>query len=138
MFINEINQIYGTQYAINEQPADNGTLKLGVIFATDGEYTISAIRNDIGQVILKDKETGMMTDLQQHGYTFDADAGISNSRFTLSFGNATAISTMANSPAAEKEVYTLDGSKIGNSTIGLKKGVYVVRNGQRNQKVIVK
>ena len=65
-----VPQIYsigsdGTQYAINERPANNSTLKLGVIFAHDGEYTISAIRNDIGQVILTDNETGIKTNLQQ-------------------------------------------------------------------------
>lgn len=138
-----VPQIYsieadGTQYAINERPANNGTLKLGILFARDGEYTISAIRNDIGQVILTDNETGIKTNLQEHAYTFDANAGISNERFSLSFNSATGIRTMVNSETAEKEVYTLDGVKVNDSANGLQKGIYVVRQGKHTEKVIVK
>jgi len=129
----------GTQYAINERPADNGTIKLGIIFAADGEYTLSAIRNDIGEVILTDHETGIKTNLQQNDYTFEAEAGTDNTRFSLSFGKGTTgITTAKNSEVAEKEVYTLDGIRMGNTTDGLKKGVYVVRQGQKTQKVIIK
>ena len=138
-----VPQIYslgadGTQYAINERPAENGTLSLGILFASDGEYTLSAIRNDIGQVFLKDNETGITTDLSQRGYTFDADAGTCDGRFTLNFNAPTSIQTMANGETTEKGIYTLDGVKLGNSTTGLKKGVYVVRQGQHTQKVIIK
>ena len=129
----------GTQYAINERPADSGTLQLGILFAEDGEYTLSALRNDIGQVFLTDNETGIKTDLQQQGYTFSAEAGTCESRFTLSFGGAaTGISTATSSEPAIKEVYTLDGAKVGTSTLGLQKGVYVVRRGQQTQKIIIK
>lgn len=138
-----VPQIYslgadGTQYAINERPAENGTLSLGILFASDGEYTLSAIRNDIGQVFLKDNETGITTDLSQRSYTFDADAGTCDGRFTLNFNAPTSIQTMANGETTEKGIYTLDGVKLGNSTTGLKKGVYVVRQGQHTQKVIIK
>ena len=137
-----VPQIYslgadGTQYAINERPAENGTLLLGILFASDGEYTLSAIRNDIGQIILEDNATGIKTDLSQHGYTFDAEAGICDGRFILAFGNTTGIQSRVNVETAEKEIYTLDGVKVGNTT-GLKKGVYVVRQGQHTQKVIIK
>ena len=137
-----VPQIYslgadGTQYAINERPAGNGTQPLGILFASDGEYTISAVRNDIGQVILTDNETSIKTDLSQHSYTFDADAGTCEGRFTMAFSNTTGIHSMVNDETAEKEIYTLDGVKVGNTT-GLKKGVYVVRQGQHTQKVIIK
>lgn len=129
----------GTQYAINERPTDSGTLQLGILFATDGDYTFSAIRNEVGQVILTDHETGINTDLQQKSYTFEATAGTNDTRFSLTFGNgATSISTLTGNTVVEKEVYTLDGFKVGNSTSGLKKGVYVVREGQKTQKVIIK
>ena len=128
---------YGIQYAINERPAESGTLPLGILFASDGEYTISAVRNDIGQVILKDNETGINTDLAKYDYTFDANAGICNSRFTLAFGNTTGIQSTMSVETAEKEFYTLDGVKVGNNN-GLKKGVYIVRQGQHTQKVIIK
>lgn len=129
----------GTQYAINERPADNGTLHLGILFASDGEYTLTAVRNEIGQVILTDNETGIKTDLQQHGYTFEANGGTCESRFTLSFGDAiTGISSAKTSETATMEVYNLDGTNMGNTTNGLQKGVYVVRQGQQTQKVIIK
>lgn len=128
----------GTQYAINERPADSGTLRLGILFAEDGEYTLSAIRNDIGEVILTDHETGIETDLQQHGYTFEAEAGMNDTRFTLSFGSATGIITAKGNEVAEKEVYTLDGVKVGNTANAIQKGVYVVRQGQQAHKVIIK
>ncbi len=129
----------GTQYAINERPAGSGTLQLGILFAADGEYTFSAIRNEVGQVILTDHETGIKTDLQQKSYTFEAKAGTSDTRFSLTFGDgATSISTIKGQAVVEKEVYSLDGFKVGNSTSGLKKGVYVVREGQKTQKVIIK
>jgi len=129
----------GTQYAINERPADSGTLRLGIIFAADGEYTLKAIRNQIGEVILTDHETGIMTNLQENDYTFDAKAGTSNARFSISFSKGTTgIGDALNSEKAEKEVYTLDGIMVGSTTSGLQRGVYVVRQGQKTQKVIVK
>ena len=134
----------GTQYAINERPADKGTLTLGILFGADGDYTFSAIRNEIGQVILTDLETGIKTDLQENSYTFSAKAGTCNTRFVLTFGSiggngdTTGINTLTDNDRAEKEVYTLDGVKVGNSTIGLQKGVYVVRQGQKTQKLIIK
>lgn len=129
----------GTQYAINERPADSGTVNLGIVFATDGEYTLSAVRNNIGEVVLTDNETGIKTDLQQHSYTFDAQAGVNNARFSLSFVSAaTGISSLKSNEANVKEVYTLNGIKVGNTTDGLQKGIYMVRQGQQTQKVIIK
>ena len=133
----------GTQYAINERPADNGTLNIGVVFANDGDYTLSALRNGIGQVILTDNETGIQTNLQQNSYSFSAKKGISDKRFTLSYsrgfgGEGTTGIQDAKTTTCEQEVYTLDGQKLGNTTEGLKKGVYVIRQGQQTKKVIIK
>lgn len=134
----------GTQYAINERPANSGSLRLGIVFANDGQYTLSAIRNDIGQVILTDNETGIQTDLQQNSYTFDAKKGTNEKRFTLSFTRGmggegtTGIQTVKALEPSTVEVYTLDGRKVSNTTEGLAKGVYVVRQNQKSQKVIIK
>ena len=128
----------GTQFAINERPADGGAVQLGMLFATDGEYTLSAVRNDVGQVVLTDRETGIKTNLQDHAYTFSAEAGYCDNRFTLSLGVvATGISTLK-SDEADAEVYTLDGTKVGTAMSGLQKGVYVVRQAQQSKKVIIK
>ncbi len=129
----------GTQYAINERPEADGSLAIGIIVPEDGQYTLSAIRNNLGKVVLTDHETGIETDLQKSDYTFAAFAGQTGGRFTISFGgNATGISTVKNAEEASIEVFTLDGKMVGNSTNGLKKGVYMVRKGQQTQKVLVK
>lgn len=133
-----------TQYAINERPVNSGSLRLGIIIATDGQYTLSAIRNAIGQVILTDNETGIKTDLQENNYTFTAKKGTYEQRFTLSFSRGiggegtTGIQDIAEPTINTVEVYTLDGTKVSNTTEGLKKGVYVVRQNQKTQKVIIK
>lgn len=128
----------GTEYAINERPMDDGTLKIGIIFPADGEYTLSAIRNEIGKVVLKDLETGTETDLQQSDYKFTVSAGETGTRFSISFGgNTTGIKTLRNADDTTVEVYTLDGRMVGNSTTGLKKGVYMVRKGNQTEKVMV-
>jgi hypothetical protein len=128
-----------TQYAINERPADSGELRLGIVTSQKGQYTISAIRNTLGQVLLKDRQTGLTTDLSQNGYCFDAEAGVDESRFTLTFGSGiTGISNITKESHQTIEVYTLDGRKVDNTTDNLKQGVYVVRKGQQAQKMIIK
>ena len=128
----------GTQYAINELPEASGIQSLGIVFASDGQYTISAIRNNIGQVILTDNETGIKTDLETNDYSFEAKQGSCEGRFTLTFNDVTGIQTIKKANTDEMQVFKLDGQKAGNSTNGLKKGVYVVRQGQKTQKVIIK
>lgn len=140
----DIPQIYSlgldqTQYAINERPAENGELRLGLIFRHDGEYTLSSVRNSIGQVFLKDNETGITTDLSQNEYNFSANAGITELRFTLAFSNSvTGIKALSTKDETVEEVFTLDGVKVANDRDALKKGIYVIRKGQQTQKVIIK
>jgi hypothetical protein len=128
-----------TQYAINERPAENGELNLGVVFRHKGEYIISAVRNSMGEVFLKDNETGIATDLSKNSYSFSANAGTTESRFTLSFSRGTTgINTLDVNDDAQEEVFTLDGQRVAGSRESLKKGVYVIRKGQQTQKVIIK
>lgn len=68
-----------TRYAISEQPfADGDTLRLGMVIAEDGEYTIAADST----LTLIDRETGISHTLSQP-YTFKAEAGEHNVRFAL-------------------------------------------------------
>ena len=140
----DVPQIYSlgldqTQYAINERPAENGELRLGLIFRHDGEYTLSSVRNSIGQVLLKDNETGITTDLSQNDYNFSANAGTTESRFTLAFsGSTTGIKALSTNDETSEEVFTLDGVKVANGREALSKGIYVIRKGQQTQKVIIK
>lgn len=128
----------GTQYAINEFPEEIGVIRLGMVLASDGTYVISAVRNAIGQVILIDNETGIKTDLQTNDYSFEAKQGICDDRFTLILNGTTGIQNVMKAVTGETEVYQLDGQMVGRSTENLKKGVYIVRQGQKTQKVIIK
>ena len=146
----DVPQIYsidaeGTQYAINERPADNGTLRLGIFFPAEGSYQITAVRNDIGSVILTDLETNIKTDLSKNAYSFEAKQGTADNRFTVSItrgiggeGDGTTGIEGVESQAIGSEVFTLDGQKVANTTNGLKKGVYVIRQGEKTKKVIIK
>ena len=132
-----VPQIYsldaeGTEYAINERPMDKGTLRLGVIIKEGGQYSLEAIRNEMGQVLLTDHETGITTDLSQHGYSFSAEAGTDEGRFTLSFlgSDATGIHSVNDSQSAAEDYYNLKGQRVEQPA----KGVYVVAG----KKVMVK
>ena len=125
-----------TQYAINERPLGNGEVRLGVVIRNAGQHTITAVRNTMGRVLLRDNETGITTDLQQNGYVFNAKAGYDENRFTLSFadlGTTGIDETLTNADESE-EVFTMDGRRANNA----RKGVYIVRKGQKTQKMIVK
>lgn len=146
----DVPQIYsidaeGTQYAINERPADSGTLRLGLFFPAEGSYQIAAVRNDIGSVILTDLETNIKTDLSKNAYNFDAKQGTADNRFTISLtrgfggeGDGTTGIQKVDGQTVDSEIFTLDGQKAGKTTDGLKKGVYVIRQGEKTQKVIIK
>lgn len=68
-----------TRYAISEQPFGEGdTLRLGLIIAEDGDYTLAADST----LTLIDRETGTSTILSQP-YTFQAKQGEYNARFAI-------------------------------------------------------
>lgn len=68
-----------TRYAISEQPFGEGdTLRLGLIIAEDGDYTLAADST----LTLIDRETGTSTILSQP-YTFQTKQGEYNARFAI-------------------------------------------------------
>ena len=141
-----VPQIYtldseGTQYAINERPFAEGYVALGFYTGQDGDYTISSSRCDAEKVFITDNLTGTTTDITDGAYTFSAKAGTDNTRFTLSF--------VSNDPTAVREVekdaiigkadiYSVDGKFLGNDASRLEAGIYVVRQGKKASKVIVR
>ena len=141
-----VPQIYtldaeGTQYAINERPFAEGFVSLGFYAGTEGSYTISTSRCDAEKVFITDNLTGTTTDITDGAYTFSAKAGTDNTRFTLSF--------VSNDPTAVREVekdaimgkadiYSVDGKFLGNDASRLEAGIYVVRQGKKASKVIVR
>ena len=116
-----------SQYAINERPAANGDVALGIRVTKDGFYTFTATRMDTGMVLV-DNETGISTELSTGTtYSFHSKAGTFNERFILSKNGATAIQP-TDVDTMEGEYYTPDGRRIDKNEA---KGVVIVKkNGQ--------
>jgi len=77
---------------------DGDAVPLGANFFTDGDYTVS-LNNAEGifagaqSVYLKDKQTGIITDLSAGSYSFTAAKGISDGRFEVIYKPETILST---------------------------------------------
>lgn len=152
-----VPQIYttdadGTEYAINERPALDGVVPLCFIAPSQGIYSISLSRCQTEHALLRDLQTGTVTDLTQDGYTFTSDAGTFGQRFELVLtSGVTSISGTAPSPTVipvsgglradgEISVFALDGRMVtrGSGLITLRPGTYIVKSGTRNLKVNVR
>ena len=109
------------KYSINERPLDEGTVRLGAIFANDGDYSLalaSQLNAEGVTIAVEDLESGITTDLTAEGatYTFFAAKGESNDRFLLHISSANDVSgistvTTGRSDAADA-IYDLTGRKL--------------------------
>ncbi len=141
-----VPQIYtlgedGTRYAINERPVGEGLVMLGFHAGTSGKYTIALDRCMADSVFLTDFETGETTELTANEYTFTAEAGNNDVRFAIGFiaDDETGIAGIEEKAVGSTpKVYTIDGKFAGNGIESLKGGVYIVRQGDKVSKVIVK
>lgn len=130
-----VSQIYtvqnGVQMAINERPAGDGIIQIGVMIPANGTYTIMSNRNDFMEAI-PDKLTGTETNLSNETYTFSAEAGTDNQRFELHLttGEVTGITVVDKGQKEKNVYYNLNGQRVDVPTTG----VYVV-NGK---KVVIK
>ena len=122
-------QIYthasGDIYAINEGAHQSGSVKVGVQIAHSGTYTITMPRNDVRARLY---DYGVEVELP---YTFAADEGVEDNRFTIGF-DTTTTSIDAIKPGAQTDgaIYTLDGIRVSTTA---PKGIYI-----QNHKKIVK
>ena len=130
----------GTPYAINERPMGEGTVQLGYYAGAAGTYTIALQRCQAEKVCLTDYETGETVDLTLGDYTFTSEAGQNTVRFALSFAGseATGIEAVSQNPTEKPMVFSVEGKYMGHSLQGLTPGVYVLRTGNKAQKVVVK
>lgn len=142
-----VPQIYtldadGTQYAINERPLDDGTVMLGFYAGQAGNYTLTLNRCDAGKVFLTDRLTGMTTELAADAtYRFSAEAGYDNTRFVLSFvsGESTGIQeTDKDTMPSQTEIFSTDGKLLGTDASRLNAGIYIVRQGKKISKIVVR
>ena len=131
-----VPQIYTIQnnemLAINERPADNGIVQVGIKVAVDGTYTISAPRNQFQSIILFDRVTSIQTDLAQNSYTFSASAGSNDNRFELCLVGITitGIDELNETSETTNRYYNLNGQRVNLP----RKGLYIA-NGK---KVVIK
>lgn len=133
----EMAQLYtldadGLHYAINERPTADGKVQLGFYTARNGAYTLSAERNQAGDIYLTDLVEGICVNLATEDYTFKATAGTDETRFVLSLtGKATGIDELdADNQQQKEEIYDLSGRRVSKA----QKGVFI----QNGKKVVVK
>lgn len=122
-------QIYthaaGDIYAINEGAHQSGSVKVGVQIAHSGTYTITMPRNDVRARLY---DYGVEVELP---YTFAADEGVEDNRFTIGFDTTTTgIDAIKPGAQADGAIYTLDGIRVSTTA---PKGIYI-----QNHKKIVK
>ena len=98
---------------------------MGVQIAHSGTYTITMPRNDVSARLY---DYGVEVELP---YTFAADEGVEDNRFTIGF-DTTTTGIDAIKPGAQTDgaIYTLDGIRVSTTT---PKGIYI-----QNHKKIVK
>ncbi len=161
----ECSQLYtiggdGTEYAINERPYDGGNVQLGVMLAKDGKYTFSLPRCDAKEVVLFDNAKGISHNFADGDYIFTAEAGTYTSRFVLGVTKAPGTTSVAELESAGVTVATVDGAIevggaagsvtvvaadgrivaefIGERTVSVTPGTYIVRTDVGAVKVVVK
>lgn len=122
-------QIYthaaGDIYAINEGAHQSGSVKVGVQIAHSGTYTITMPRNDVRARLY---DYGVEVELP---YTFAADEGVEDNRFTIGFDTTTTgIDAIKPGAKTDGAIYTLDGIRVSTTA---PKGIYI-----QNHKKIVK
>lgn len=151
----------GVQYAINERPMDNGTVSLAFYAPVSGSYTLSLKRCDADHVYLTDHLNGTVTDLSTQEYTFEAETGNYNTRFSLSVvpgaTDITSVSERSTKVSATEngisiqglvgtaEVFSADGRMVAATTLSgeqttlrMPQGIYIVRAANRAYKVVIK
>jgi hypothetical protein len=92
--------IEGGEYTIQGRPAFDATDVVALGFKTDvaGDFTIAMDHKDgvfaaAQDIYLVDSKTGIETDLNASSYTFAADAGVDNTRFSLKYQKTLKVGT---------------------------------------------
>lgn len=132
----------GIRYAINERPIHDGKIDVGLYAPVEGRYSLKPSRGDWADVSLTDYESNATISFSKE-YRFRAKQGWNDHIFTISFENVTGISDTKSDATGNSPfyVYTIDGNFVGtlspNEINELHKGVYVIKNRQTTNKIIV-
>ena len=84
---------------------------------------------------------GVTKEITDAPYSFSAEAGTDNTRFTLSFvaGETTGVKEIEKKAEQEPtEVFSTDGQFLGKDVESLGTGIYIVRQGKQVSKVVVR
>lgn len=141
------------RYAINERPLSDGQVQIGYYAPSRGTYRIQMSTNSNTPVWITDQVTGK-TQLFEGVYSFEAEAGYHDNRFTVTLGDAVASESIQadqaqiqlapgqiqiNEPYA---LYTPAGQLIGHYAAGetayVKPGIYLVISQHVHQLINVK
>lgn len=148
------------RFAINERPMGEGIIRLGATFGNEGTYTLSLGTTASVEVVLVDKLTGKEVNLNEHDYTFSAEAGTDLNRFEVRFNGlgttdveghfaqkttVTAVGgqiVVNGGEVANIAVYTADGKLVATATdacvaFKVANGFYVVKVLGKSYKVAV-
>ena len=156
MSTTSVPQIYSingeVSYAINERQTGDGTVKLGVSVPKSGYYSFQAERMDI-PCYLYDSATNTSWNLSNGAFQTRIESGQTDNRFYLSVsGDLTSVIetegiqivvekgriTVFNDIDAEVTIHTTSGMYVGNSTVDVPAGIYLVTVNGTVTKVIVK
>jgi hypothetical protein len=163
MSMAEVPQIYtldnkDVKYALNTRPNNNNEVRLGIVAPSSGTYTIKAPRMDLCMA-LKDNATGVIHEFSKGDYTFLAEAGTTEDRFSLvRSGGLTGISeagiegldiSVENGGVSINgitdqpvNVYNVKGIRVAtlsaSGNVNLASGTYIVSAGDKASKIIVR
>lgn len=137
------------RYDICERPLAEGRASLGMRLAAKGTYTISLNGRNIAgwSVVLTDNATGAVTDLTSSDYSFEAEQGTIDGRFSISFlapeTTSDASIEAAAGPDAMVKAVNAAGVVVfsGRYADFIKQattGVYLVVEGDKVTKVVIK
>ena len=120
----------GQRYSINERPMPQGNVSLGLDITTEGDYTLSLGKTNSCGIILTDHENRRVTRLDEGDYTFHAEVGRHDTRFSLSFDGLTRIGDFI-LRRPDGTLYDLQGRPVTGTP---NKGIYI----QNGRKVVVR
>ncbi len=138
----------GEQYSINERPATtNGeTIRLGYYAPASGTLTLAAQKMDT-TIAIYDNIAHCEVDLTMGDYSFETEAGMNISRFTLTTkakapNTATSMEELIQNTNGRVSVYTLTGATVLENGylegLNIAPGAYIVKTENGTQKIVIR
>jgi len=138
----------GERYSINERPATtNGeTIRLGYYAPASGTLTLAALNMDT-TIAIYDNIAHCEVDLTMGDYSFETEAGMNISRFTLTAkaqtpNTATSMEELMKNTNGRVSVYTLTGATVLENGylegLNIAPGAYIVKTENGTQKIVIR